>query len=189
MIRYRIVPIPPAAHLFEVTVTVDKPGNGGQRFVLPTWIPGSYMVREFARHVGTVVARSGDKSVACEKVDKCTWQCEPVGGPLSLTYTVYAWDLSVRGAHLDDTHGFFNGANVFMLAEGFRDSPCELEISRPTGERYANWKIATALTSVAAIKDFGGFRAANYDELIDHPVEMGNFTQGSLVGWGVAGEC
>ena len=183
--RYTITPQHPAAHLFEVTVTVDAPNPAGQRFMLPTWIPGSYMIREFSRHVISLAAASNGAPIGVKKIDKCTWECVPVNGPITLTYTVYAWDLSVRGAHLDESHGFFNGANVFMLAEGFRDSPCEIEISRPTGERYADWKIATALTSMAAVKDFGGFRAANYDELIDHPVEMGNFTQASFDACGV----
>ncbi|MFM7461678.1 MAG: peptidase M61, partial [Burkholderiales bacterium] len=85
MIRYRIVPIDPAAHLFEVTVTVDQPDTAGQRFTLPVWIPGSYMVREFARHIGRVEARCGGDAVACEKINKCTWQCAPVDGALALT--------------------------------------------------------------------------------------------------------
>ena len=189
VIRYRIIPVHPAAHLFEVTVTVDKPDEAGQRFILPTWIPGSYMIREFARHIVSVTATSVGQNVACEKVDKCTWQCAPVKHSLSLIYTVYAWDLSVRGAHLDDTHGFFNGANVFMLAEGFRGAACAVEIHRPHGERYANWAIATALTgppSDTAGRPFGTYHAASYDELIDHPVEMGTFTHVTFEACGVA---
>lgn len=154
------------------------------------------MVREFARHVGSVVACSGDETVTCEKVDKCTWQCAPVGGPLTLTYTIYAWDLSVRGAHLDDTHGFFNGANVFMLVLAQRESACEVEIVRPTGARYQGWKVATSLAGPPAVeggrdggpgsgRDFGVYHAENYDALIDHPVEMGVFTHATFETCGV----
>ncbi len=188
MIRYTIIPVHPAAHLFEVTVTVDSPAAGGQRFMLPTWIPGSYMIREFARHIVSLSATSNGQKVACEKVDKCTWQCAPVKHALTLTYTVYAWDLSVRGAHLDDTHGFFNGANVFLLAEGFRDAGCEVEIVRPRGDRYAGWAIASALPgppSEASGRPFGAYHAASYDELIDHPVEMGTFTHVTFDACGV----
>jgi predicted metalloprotease with PDZ domain len=188
VIRYRIVPIHPAAHLWQVTVTVDKPDARGQRFMLPSWIPGSYMIREFARHVGRVAAHCGDAPVACEKVDKNTWKCSPVDGPLTLSYTVYAWDLSVRGAHLDDTHGFFNGANVFMLVEGQREGACEIEIVRPTGERYQGWKVATSLAGPTADdggRDFGVYHAENYDALIDHPVEMGLFTHATFEACGV----
>src|ERR1700756_4891255 len=114
-IRYTIVPSNPAAHLFEVTVTVADPDPAGQRFMLPVWIPGSYMVREFARNIVTLQAfNEAGRKVRIEKTDKQTWQAAPVkGGSLTLRYEVYAWDLSVRAAHLDDTIGFFNGTSVF----------------------------------------------------------------------------
>jgi predicted metalloprotease with PDZ domain len=188
MIRYTIIPVHPAAHLFEVTVTVDSPAANGQRFMLPTWIPGSYMIREFARHIVSLTATSNREKVPCEKVDKSTWQCAPVKHALTLTYTVYAWDLSVRGAHLDDTHGFFNGANVFLLAEGFRETPCEVDIRRPIGARYEQWAVATSLSgppSGTAGRPFGVYQAAGYDELIDHPVEMGTFTHATFEACGL----
>ena len=185
MIRYTISPQHPAAHLFEVTITVADPNPTGQRFMLPTWIPGSYMIREFSRHITTLAATCNGGAVEVHKIDKCTWQCAPVEGALTLTYTVYAWDLSVRAAHLDDTHGFFNGTSVFLLAEGFRASPCEVDIRRPSGARYADWKIATALTCGSPTKDFGTFHADNYDELIDHPVEMGKFTHAQFDACGI----
>jgi predicted metalloprotease with PDZ domain len=190
LIRYTILAKHPAAHLFEVTITLDSPVKTGQRFMLPAWIPGSYMIREFARNIGSVIACAGEQIIACEKIDKCTWQCAPCEGALTITYDVYAWDLSVRGAHLDESHGFFNGASVFMLAEGFRDSPCEINIMRPQGEKYAKWQIASALSAKNAsnglsIKDFGIFTAASYDELIDHPVEIGTFTRTAFEACGV----
>jgi predicted metalloprotease with PDZ domain len=188
MIRYSIIPAHPAAHLYEVSVTVNQPAATGQRFMLPTWIPGSYMIREFSRHIITVKAQSNGVDVACEKIDKCTWQCAPVQHALTLTYTVYAWDLSVRAAHLDDTHGFFNGANVFLLPEGFRDTACEVDLQKPIGARYDHWHVATSLNGPAptdAGRAFGKYHAANYDELIDHPVEMGTFTHATFEACGV----
>ncbi len=190
MIRYTIFSKHPAAHLYEVTVTVEKPAVEGQRFMLPTWIPGSYMIREFARHIVTLKATANGAPVKCEKTNKCTWQCAPCNGPLTVCYEVYAWDLSVRAAHLDDTHGFFNGTSVFLLAEGFRDTPCEVEIKKPVGEKYAKWQVASALSAKNApnsssIKDFGFYTATNYDELIDHPVEMGLFTHAAFDACGV----
>ena len=98
-IRYTIVPKQPAAHLFEVTVTVADPDPAGQRFMLPVWIPGSYMVREFARNIVTLRAfNDAGRKVRVEKTDKHTWQVAPVKGALTLRYEVYAWDLSVRAA-------------------------------------------------------------------------------------------
>ncbi|MGL6155872.1 MAG: peptidase M61, partial [Ralstonia mannitolilytica] len=98
-IRYTIVPSAPEAHVFTVTVTVDSPDGRGQRFSLPAWIPGSYMIREFARNIVRIEASSGDKPVRLTKLDKHSWQAAPCSGPLTVSYDVYAWDLSVRAAH------------------------------------------------------------------------------------------
>lgn len=198
VIRYSVQPKNPAAHLFEVSVSIDTPDPAGQRFMLPVWIPGSYMVREFARHIVTLSAKSKSRRVACEKIDKHTWQCAPCKGPLTLTYEVYAWDLSVRAAHLDESHGFFNGTSLFLLPEGMQEAPCELHLQRPAGAGYASWRVATAMKPAERrgvsgknaskrppIKDFGVFVADNYDELIDHPVEMGTFTHASFEACGV----
>ena len=174
--RYRIRPADPNAHLFEVELEVDEPDAAGQRFALPAWIPGSYMIREFARHVVSIEARSGARRVALEKVDKHTWQATRCRGPLALRYLVYAWDLSVRGAHLDASHGFFNGTSVFLRVLGREREPCAVEILPPEGEPFADWRVATTLPRAGARPwGFGGYRAADYDELIDHPVEMGRF--------------
>jgi predicted metalloprotease with PDZ domain len=148
--RYAIVPKHPAAHLFEVTLTLTDPDPAGQRFALPTWIPGSYMVREFARNIVTLQAfNEAGRKVRIAKVDKQTWQAAPVkSGTLTLRYEVYAWDMSVRAAHLDDTVGFFNGSSVFLAAEGREDAPCIVEIKKPAGPAYANWRVATSLPEV-----------------------------------------
>lgn len=178
-IRYAIVPKHPAAHLFEVTLTLADPDPAGQRFTLPTWIPGSYLVREFARNIVTLQAlNESGRKVRIEKVDKQTWQAAPVkGGTLTLRYEVYAWDLSVRAAHLDDTTGFFNGTSVFLAVEGREDVPCIVDIRKPAGAGYRNWRVATALTEGRGTKrhGFGEYVAGNYDELIDHPVTLGQF--------------
>src|ERR1700693_1503488 len=125
-IRYSIIAHDPAAHLFTVTLTVDVPAADGQVFALPAWIPGSYMVREFARHIVQIEARSasaaGVKKIPLKKCDKHSWQAARCDGPLTLIYQVYAWDLSVRAAHLDQTHAFFNGASVFLRVLGQEQS-------------------------------------------------------------------
>jgi predicted metalloprotease with PDZ domain len=176
-VRYRILPRHPEAHLFEVTCTVEDPDPAGQRFALPAWIPGSYLVRDFARHVVRVYANSGRRTLPVAKFDKHTWIVEPSETPVTITAEVYAHDLSVRGAHLDAGHGFFNGASVFLCALGREDRPCEVDILRPTGVRYRNWRVATAMPRRSApAYGFGTYRAADYDELIDHPVEMGEFS-------------
>jgi predicted metalloprotease with PDZ domain len=175
-VRYRIVPIDPKAHLFEVTLDVMDPDPTGQRLALPAWIPGSYMIREFARHIVTIEARSGGRKVALAKRDKHTWQAKPCDGPLTVRYRVYAWDWSVRAAHLDETHGFFNGTSVFLCALGHEDQAHDVDIVRPAGRAFAAWRVATTLPEHGAPRHgFGLYRAPDYDALIDHPVEMGTF--------------
>lgn len=192
-IHYAIAPLHPEAHLFAVTVTVDAPDPAGQRFFLPAWIPGSYMIREFARNIVRIRADAGGEQVALTKLDKHTWQAAPVDrarGPLVVSYEVYAWDLSVRAAHLDATHGFFNGTSVFLCVEGQEDQPCLVDIHPPEGEAYRHWRVATALPEApgrggARRYGFGRYQAAHYDELIDHPVEMGDFVMGTFKACGV----
>ncbi len=185
-IHYRIFPSHPEAHLFEVRCTVSNPDPAGQKFSLPTWIPGSYLIREFARNVVRIQAQSGRRMLSIAKLDKNTWQVEPTHGPVSVTIEVYAWDLSVRGAHLDTTHAFFNGPSVFLKVEGREDAPCEVEILPPKGAGYRKWRVATAMRRKAAKPyGFGTYQAANYDELIDHPVETGSFTLATFRACGV----
>ncbi|HEY1608562.1 MAG TPA: PDZ domain-containing protein [Paraburkholderia sp.] len=187
-IRYAIVPKHPAAHLFEITLTLDDPSPDGQRFMLPVWIPGSYMVREFARNIVTLRAfNEAGRKVRVTKTDKHVWQAAPVKGALTLRYEVYAWDMSVRAAHLDDTVGFFNGTSVFLAAVGHEDAQCVVEIQRPDGPAYRHWRVATALAEARGTKryGFGKYVASSYDELVDHPVTLGEFALGSFKAHGV----
>ncbi|MES2353942.1 MAG: PDZ domain-containing protein [Pseudomonadota bacterium] len=185
-VRYRIVPKNPGAHLFEVTCSIDNPDPAGQIISLPTWIPGSYMIREFARNIVWLKASSNNWPITVEKIDKSTWHCASVSGTLTITYEIYAWDLSVRAAHLDETHGFFNGTSTFIMVHGKENDAVEVDIAPPAGDRYHDWQIATAMRRVDAKPyGFGRYGADNYDELIDHPVEMGTFTLASLEACGV----
>ena len=195
-IRYRIFPLHPAAHVFRVMVEVADPDPAGQVFSLPTWIPGSYMIREFARNIVSIRAECDGAPVALEKLDKHRWRAAPVRPRvgLLLDYEVYAWDLSVRAAHLDQTHGFFNGSSVFLLPEGREARNCLVYLEAPADEACRGWKVATTLptarglSGAARLHGFGLYRAADYDELIDHPVEMGNHTVGHFEAGGVPHE-
>jgi len=184
--RYAIVPKHPEAHLFEASCTVADPDPRGQRFALPAWIPGSYLIRDFARNVVAIRAQSGRRTVSITKLDKHTWIAAPVQGPLTVTLQVYAWDLSVRGAHLDTSHAFFNGPSVFLRPLGKEARACEVEILPPRGGRYRSWRVATAMRRRRApALGLGLYRAASYDELIDHPVEMGRFDLATFEACGV----
>lgn len=178
-IFYAIRPASPAAHLFHVTCRVEQPDPKGQHFMLPTWIPGSYMIREFARNIVRISALADDRQAELQKIDKHTWRAPPARR-IELAYEVYAWDLSVRAAHLDETHGFFNGTSVFLLPLGLQHEHCVVDVLPPPGVRYRNWRVATALRPARHTRrhSFGTYEATNYDELIDCPVEMGHFQLG-----------
>ncbi len=186
---YSIIPSDPAAHLFAVTLHIAEPTAVGQTVGLPAWIPGSYMIREFARNVVQIRAESNGRKIRLKKLDKHSWQAAPCEGPLTLNYQVYAWDLSVHAAHLDRTHSFFNGTSVFLRVVGQENVPHVIDIQRPHGDEFDAWRIATALPTLKAKRgSFGSYVAANYDELIDHPVEMGNFQLASFKAHGVPHE-
>jgi len=163
-------------HLFEVECRIDNPAPE-QRFTLPAWIPGSYLLREFARFVVSVEAAVGKEALAVEKVDSSTWLVRGAQGPLKVTTKIYALDQSVRGAYLDRRRGYFNGPCVFLLPEGRDGESLEVTIEPPLNPILCEgWRCATALERVEVSEDgFGRYRAADYDELLDHPVEIGAF--------------
>lgn len=174
MIHYEISLLSPEAHLFEVKIKIADPDPVGQTFYLPAWIRGSYMIRDFARHIVTLKAETRDGSVKVQKTDKQTWCLAPCNSPLQLTYTVYGWDLSVRGAHLDNTHAYFNGPCVFLAVAGKETEISELNILAPKNRKYENWFVATAMPPKATdTKGFGAYEAPDYEALLDHPVELG----------------
>lgn len=188
---YRLRPVSPESHVFEVSLTVSHPAKKGQIFHLPAWIPGSYMIREFSRNIVSLQAQSHGKPVAISKLDKHTWQAEPVEGVLELRYQVYAFDLSVRGAYLDQQRGFINASSLFLAVDGYELSVCDVEIERPHGKAYQDWQLATALPAHGnkhKPHGFGRYRAESYDALIDHPFEMGCFERVSFKACGIPHE-
>jgi predicted metalloprotease with PDZ domain len=180
IVHFALCPADPHGHTYSVMLHLDTPDPQGQVFSLPAWIPGSYMIREFAKNIVSISAQSGGKPVALTKRDKHTWVAAPCAGALTVDYTVYAWDLSVRTAHLDATHGFFNGSSVFLRAHGFEESKHELDLIAPPVLEH--WQVATSLPRAKGTPalGFGRYVAPNYDALIDHPVEMGTFAHTSV---------
>ncbi len=179
-VHYSIRPADLALHLFEITLTIASPDPDGQVVSLPAWIPGSYMIREFARNIVQIRAECNGRKVRLAKLDKHSWRAARCEGSLILHYQVYAWDLSVRAAHLDQTHGFFNGTSTFLQVHGQEALPQVVDILPPDNAdgngAYADWRVATSLRELKARRHrFGSYIADNYDELIDHPVEMGAF--------------
>ena len=183
-LHYRIEPADLHAHLFHVTLTIAQPA-AQQRVALPVWIPGSYLVREFAKNLQNLRATQGRRSVPLQQLDKATWQVDAAPGkPLVLSYAVYALDNSVRTAWLDASRGFFNGTSLCLQVAGQETLPHTLELvsTRAT----AAWHVATGLPTVATdTRGFGSYVADDYDALVDHPFELGHFWSGEFKACGV----
>lgn len=148
---------------------------------MPSWIPGSYLLREFARHVIAIEASSAGQPVPIEKIDKSGWRVAGAGGALTVRATIHAHDLSVRGAFIDRRRAFFNGTSVFLVPEGHETSPVQLTIERPVHASAGDWRVATAMRARDVdARGFGVYEASDYDELIDHPFEISDFERVSF---------
>ena len=172
------------AHLFKVTLTIAQP-QALQTVSLPVWIPGSYLVREFSKNLQNLIAKQGRRSLPTQQQDKCSWTiaCKS-GQPLVLSYEVYAFDNSVRTAWLDSQRGFFNGTSLCLRVHGQENAPHQLQLQAVRGQ--PSWQAATGLTPLKTDKKgYGLYQAANYDELVDCPVELGAFWSGSFNACGV----
>jgi len=163
--------------LFEVELRLENPARS-QCVRMPSWIPGSYLLREFARHIVGIRAESRGRPVVIEQADKSSWWCRGAEDDLVVTAEIHALDLSVRGAFLDFRRGFFNGTSLFLMPQDREREPVELELERPSDPRCAEWRVATAMRPVAVDeRGFGRYRADDYDELIDHPFEISAFEE------------
>ena len=182
-VHYDVVAAHLQAHLFQVALTIAQP-QAQQTVSLPVWIPGSYLVREFAKNLQNLRARQGKREVSLQQTDKHTWVADCHGkAPLVLTYEVCAYDNSVRTAWLDASRGFFNGTSLCLRVHGQEQQPHTLEVSAPAAP---TWSLATGLAALKVDKKgFGLYAAAHYDELVDCPVEMGDFWVGKFTACGV----
>jgi predicted metalloprotease with PDZ domain len=172
------------AHLFRVTLHVAAPLDQ-QLLQLPVWIPGSYLVREFAKNLQNLHCKQAGRAVSAIQRDKASWlvPCKP-GVALQVQYEVYAFDNSVRTAWLDATRGFFNGTSLFLKVAGAEECAHRVEVLAPP--QAPGWKLATAMEPVRVLKSgFGSYRADNYDALVDCPVELGDFWSGNFVAGGI----
>lgn len=159
----------PNSHLFHVRMEIY--GLAETTHVdlrLPAWSPGSYLVREYARHVQRVRAFTEDgERRSVRKQDKATWRVECAHTDrIVVEYEVFAHDLTVRTNHLDDTHGFFNSVALFMHPVDRLHDAVDVQIAAPPG-----WGVFSGLPAVEHSSN--RFRAADFDELYDCPFEIG----------------
>ncbi|GGO70371.1 M61 family metallopeptidase [Bowmanella pacifica] len=164
-------------HLFHVTLQIPAHAQQALNISLPAWIPGSYMIRDFAKHIISIKARSAQNgaSLPLRKQDKQHWILESKGQACTLIYQVYAFDSSVRTAYLDDNRAFFNGTSLFLQIEELAHCPHQLDLRCP--DEQSHWRVATGLCRADGTSKyaFGLYLATNYAELIDCPVEIGQF--------------
>jgi predicted metalloprotease with PDZ domain len=165
----------PYTHLLEVEMRVKIPANlqvpNESDLVMPVWTPGSYLIREFERHVQDFAADANGRALDWTKVNKNTWRVKPSGArQWRATYRVYANELSVRTSELNSDHAFWNNAALLMYPDGRLSAPSTLSVIP-----FGGWKIATSLPAVAGQPNT--FRAENFDVLYDSPVECSNFKQ------------
>jgi predicted metalloprotease with PDZ domain len=171
-VHYRLEIDDPHTHLLGVEVRIACE-EGPVELALPSWTPGSYLIREFPRNVQDFEARTAaGQPLAWRKLDKNRWQVDATpGAELIVRYRVYANELSVRTSHVDATHAHVNGASVFMFVAGREGDPVWLEVAAPAG-----WRVSTSMDEVG----HAAFGAGNYDELVDSPLEIGTH---ELVEW------
>ncbi|MGH9943364.1 MAG: M61 family metallopeptidase [Pyrinomonadaceae bacterium] len=170
-----IVSMPqPYTHLLHVEARVAAGRNSSLPsqldLVMPVWTPGSYLVREFERHVQDFAAEAaGGRAVQWRKVNKNTWRVDAgTAREVKATYRVYANELTVRTNELNDRHAFWNNAALLMYPEGQLNAPSTLRVVP-----FGDWKVATGLPSAGGRENT--FRAENFDILYDSPVEVAAF--------------
>lgn len=167
-----------AGHLLDIELNIQSPVKSGQKLRLPAWIPGSYMIRDFAKHIITLQAYTLSGVVlTVVKTDKQTWLVEPTHEAIKIKYQLYAYDLSVRGAYINDLYAFFNGSNVFLEVVEQSQQPCSIQLRHCDFADISENEIATTLTCYpqGTSTSKGLYTAENYAELIDHPVLIGKF--------------
>ena len=151
---------------------------------MPVWTPGSYLVREFSKNVESFSAKSAsDSKLSSSKINKNTWRISDIKNQdISISYRVYAFELSVRTSFVDASHAFLSPSGLLMYPEGMIKSPSTITI-----KPYKNWeKISTGLDPVKGKSNT--FYAPDYDILYDSPLEVGNHDTFDFIAAGVKHE-
>ena len=176
MVAYEITHFDVDAHEFHVRMRIRRERGGELTLRLPAWIPGSYMIRDFARNIVEIGARDASGEIVLRKLDKQNWMLTSPDVEITVDYQVYAFDLSVRSAYLDRGRAFFNGTSLFLVPDGPDDFDWQLIIPRPNADAGADWQVATTLPAEAVdARGFGRYAGRGVRVLYDCPVEIGDF--------------
>jgi predicted metalloprotease with PDZ domain len=167
-IHYLVAMSQPEIHLFEVTLHIVNYPSEILDLKMPVWTPGSYLVREYERNLQDFTAFANTEHLLWRKVSKNHWQVEKGDiSQVTISYRIFANELSVRTNHLDATHGYFNGAALFFRIPNWEHLPLKITVIPP----HPQWQITTALPTVSETKNT--FLAADFDTLVDSPFEIG----------------
>ncbi len=154
----------PGRHLVEARLIV-RPRQREFRLRLPAWTPGSYLIRDYVRTLEGLEIRQADRILRHHRGGVAEWSVRLESlDPLELRWRILATELTVRTCHLSSDHGFLALAGVALQVEGERWSPHRLHLLLPE-----DWQPFVPLPRLAD----GTWRAANFDQLVDTPVEVG----------------
>lgn len=186
MLHYQIEFDDYRQHLVHITLRFLA--DPTQVLSLPSWIPGSYLIREFSRHIESVRAYDEDgRILQIEKFEKNKWRLFNTDHELiTVEYDVYAYDLSVRGAYVDQTRLYLNPASVCLGLDGQQDKAIEVEVFLPPELKH--FQLATGLTSKSLVKGRFTLKADNYAQWIDSPLELAEQTRFSFEVQGIPHE-
>lgn len=168
-IHYQVAMPQPESHLFEVELRVENWQNAVLDLKMPVWTPGSYLVREYSKHLQNFSSTSSDgESLNWQKLSKNHWQLQTAGrSEITVRYRIFANELTVRTNHLDSTHGYFNGAALFFFIPGLEQQPIRVKIVPPRPD----WRVTTPLPQIS--EEANTFYATDFDTLVDSPFEIG----------------
>ncbi len=200
-IHYEVSVLSRTEHLLEVKMHISTQQGTDSKLpillALPSWIPGSYMIRDFARNLHNIHCEQ--REISLQQQDKQTWKVTTNENSakkqfpeiITISYCIYAYDLSVRSAFINDEYAFFNGTSVFLCVKTHLDVPHSVEINsnsfyadkdRESSSTTCTWSENQTLDNAAGIatgmprlkdQNYGGI---NYYELIDHPFLIGKFS-------------
>src|SRR5688572_33469879 len=168
-IRYTLRFPAPHTHYLEVEAAIPTGGRAQVEVYMATWTPGSYLIREYERHVEAVTASAGARTLNVEKSTKNRWRIT-TGGAASVTlrYKVYGREMTVRNNWIESSFAMINGAPTFLTLVERAARPHEVRIESPPA-----WKsVQTALLPIAGSST--AFRAEDFDTIIDSPIVIGN---------------
>ena len=167
-VHYTVTLVNPSAHLVQVRITLPA-GAPTHDMQLPVW-NALYQIRDFSQYVTDVKAhKQSGSELAVRTVNKSCWRVTGTAQGAVVEYEMLANLPGPYGAELNSHHAFFNLAEILMYPVDMRQSPVRIKFD----QLPATWKLATAL----APDETSSFTAANYDRLVDSPVEIGDFAE------------